>query len=72
MVGGFWAGLEEQASLNVTCCAGDPASPYRVQSSSTIHRVFVECCQFRWPASFPGTCPLSRRYIGDWKSGRAG
>jgi hypothetical protein len=36
MVGGFWAGLEEQASLNVTCCPGDPASPYRVQSSSNL------------------------------------
>jgi len=72
MVGGFWAGLEEQAILNVTRCAGDPASPYRVQSSSTIHRVFVEFCHFRCPASFPGTCPLSRRYIGDWNGGRAG
>ena len=36
MVGAFWAGLEEQASLNVTCCEGDPASPYRVQSSSNL------------------------------------
>jgi hypothetical protein len=36
MVGGFWAGLEEQASLNVTCCPGESASPYRVQSSSNL------------------------------------
>ncbi len=36
MVGAFWAGLEEQASLNVTCCEGDPSSPYRVQSSSNL------------------------------------
>ena len=36
MVGAFWAGLEEQASLNVTCCEGDPPSPYRVQSSSNL------------------------------------
>lgn len=32
----FWAGLEESSSLNVTCCAGDPPSPYRVQSSSNL------------------------------------
>lgn len=36
MVGAFWAGLEEQASLNVTCCEGDPSTPYRVQSSSNL------------------------------------
>lgn len=36
IVGAFWAGLEEQASLNVTCCQGEPPSPYRVQSSSNL------------------------------------
>jgi hypothetical protein len=36
MVGAFWAGLEEQASLNVTCCEGDPPTPYRAQSSSNL------------------------------------
>ena len=36
MLGAFWAGLEEQASLNVTCCQGDPPSPYRVQTSSNL------------------------------------
>lgn len=36
LVGAFWAGLQEAASLNVTCCPGDPASPYRVQSSSNL------------------------------------
>jgi hypothetical protein len=36
MVGAFWAGLEEEASLNVTCCPGDPPSPYRVQASSNL------------------------------------
>jgi len=36
LCGAFWAGLEEAASLNVTCCPGDPASPYRVQSSSNL------------------------------------
>ena len=36
LCGAFWAGLEEEASLNVTCCAGEPASPYRVQSSSNL------------------------------------
>jgi len=36
LCGAFWAGLEESANLNVTCCAGDPPSPYRVQSSSNL------------------------------------
>lgn len=36
LCGVFWAGLEEASSLNVTCCVGDPPSPYRVQSSSNL------------------------------------
>ena len=36
LCGAFWAGLEEAASLNVTCCQGDPPSPYRVQTSSNL------------------------------------
>ena len=36
LCGAFWAGLEETASLNVICCEGDPASSYRVQSSSNL------------------------------------
>lgn len=36
LAGAFWAGLDEAASLNVTCCPGDPPSPYRVQSSSNL------------------------------------
>ena len=36
LCGVFWAGLEEESSLNVTCCEGDPPSPYRVQSSSNL------------------------------------
>jgi hypothetical protein len=36
LCGAFWAGLEEAASLNVTCCQGDPPNPYRVQSSSNL------------------------------------
>lgn len=36
LCGLFWAGLEEAASLNVTCCVGDPPSPYRVQTSSNL------------------------------------
>lgn len=36
LMGAFWAGLEDQASMNVVCCEGDPATAYRVQSSSNL------------------------------------
>jgi hypothetical protein len=37
LIGGFfWAGLDEQANLNVTCCEGDPPSPYDVNTSSNL------------------------------------
>lgn len=36
LAGFFWAGLDESASLDVTCCEGDPPSPYAVRSTSNL------------------------------------
>lgn len=37
LIGGFfWAGLNEQANLNVTCCEGEPPSPYSVTTASNL------------------------------------
>lgn len=37
LIGGFfWAGLDETAALNVTCCEGEPPSPYRTRTSSNL------------------------------------
>ncbi len=37
VIGGlFWAGLNEQANLNVTCCPGDPSTAYSVNTSSNL------------------------------------
>lgn len=37
VIGGlFWAGLNEQANLNVTCCEGEPPSPYVVNTASNL------------------------------------
>ncbi len=36
-IGGFfWAGLNEQANLNVTCCPGEPSSAYSVTTASNM------------------------------------
>ncbi len=36
-IGGFfWAGLNERANLNVTCCEGEPPSPYSVNTASNL------------------------------------
>lgn len=36
-IGGFfWAGLNEQANLNVTCCPGEPSSAYSATTSSNL------------------------------------
>lgn len=37
LIGGFfWAGLNEQANLNVTCCEGEPSSAYSVNTASNM------------------------------------
>lgn len=36
LAGFRWAGLEEQANLNITCCQGDPPSPYTANTSSNL------------------------------------
>lgn len=37
LIGGFfWAGLNEQANMNVTCCVGDPPSTYGVNTASNL------------------------------------
>jgi len=34
LLGLRWAGLDETANLDITCCEGDPPSPYRVTTST--------------------------------------
>jgi hypothetical protein len=34
LLGLRWAGLDETANLDITCCEGDPAVPYRVTTST--------------------------------------
>lgn len=36
LVGFVWAGLEEEAALNVICCEGDPPTSYNVDTSSNL------------------------------------
>jgi len=36
MAGFFWAGLDEQANLNVRCCVGEPLTAYSVNTSSNL------------------------------------
>lgn len=36
LAGFFWAGLDESATLDVTCCVGDPPSPYAVRATSNL------------------------------------
>ena len=37
LIGGFfWAGLNEQANLNVTCCPGEPSTAYSVNTASNL------------------------------------
>lgn len=37
LIGGlFWAGLNEQANLNVTCCEGEPSTAYSVNTASNL------------------------------------
>lgn len=36
LAGFFWAGLDESSTLDVTCCQGDPPSPYAVRSTSNL------------------------------------
>jgi len=43
IAGVVWAGLEETAALNVTCCEGDPPSAYRNGTSSQIARCLGRC-----------------------------